>query len=72
MAFRDFAYLQTEAAECGLACLAACAAILGDKSDLASLRRRFSASRGMSLHDVNEIASRSCRTSPSLRSSTSG
>jgi ATP-binding cassette subfamily B protein RaxB len=56
MAFREYAYLQTEPSECGLACLAACAAMLGDKTDLPSLRRRFPVSRGMSLKEMHGIA----------------
>ncbi len=49
--------LQTEAAECGLACLAMCAGYLGYHTDLATLRRRFGLSlRGASLKDLVRIA----------------
>jgi len=34
--------LQTEAAECGLACLSMVASYWGHKTDIASMRRRFS------------------------------
>lgn len=50
--------LQTEGAECGLACLAMIAAYHGDGNDLAQLRRRFGLSlRGASLKDLTGIAS---------------
>jgi ATP-binding cassette subfamily B protein RaxB len=46
--------LQTEVAECGLACLAMVANHYGHKIDLASIRRRFSASlKGVSLDDFD-------------------
>ena len=49
--------LQTEAAECGLACLAMIATHHGRHSDLAELRRRFGMSiRGATLQDVVRIA----------------
>ncbi len=49
--------LQTETTECGVACLAMCAAYYGHKIDLASLRNRFSASlRGTTLQDLTCIA----------------
>ncbi|GGB86485.1 peptidase domain-containing ABC transporter [Pseudoduganella buxea] len=49
--------LQTEAAECGLACLAMVAAFHGDGAGLAPLRRRFGLSlRGASLKDLVSIA----------------
>ena len=45
--------LQTEAAECGLACLAMIAAYHGLQTDLATLRRRFSLSlKGATLADL--------------------
>ncbi|HEX8613660.1 MAG TPA: peptidase domain-containing ABC transporter [Telluria sp.] len=45
--------LQTEAAECGLACLAMIAAYYGNGTDLAHLRRRFGMSlRGATLKDL--------------------
>jgi ATP-binding cassette, subfamily B, bacterial CvaB/MchF/RaxB len=51
--------LQTEAAECGLACLAMVAGYLGYQIDLAELRRRFGASlRGATLKDLVRIADR--------------
>lgn len=49
--------LQTETTECGVACLAMCAAYFGHQIDLASLRNRFSASlRGTTLQDLTRIA----------------
>lgn len=49
--------LQTEAAECSLACLAMMASHHGYRSDLASLRRRFSLSlKGVTLADVVRMA----------------
>jgi ATP-binding cassette subfamily B protein RaxB len=49
--------LQTEAAECGLACLAMVAAALGHKSDLPTLRQRFSLSlKGVNLLDLVRMA----------------
>ena len=49
--------LQTEAAECSLACLAMIAAHHGYRSDLATLRRRFSLSlKGVTLADVVRMA----------------
>src|SRR5262245_49828420 len=51
--------LQTEAAECGLACLAMVAGHAGGCSDLALLRRRFGLSiRGATLRDLVRIAER--------------
>ncbi|PLR20997.1 ABC transporter ATP-binding protein [Caulobacter zeae] len=48
---------QTEAAECGLVCLAISARMLGDKPDLAELRRRHPVSpRGLTLKDIAAIA----------------
>ena len=45
--------LQTEAAECGLACLAMVAAAYGHRTDLAALRQRFSISlKGVTLADM--------------------
>ncbi|WP_273727081.1 cysteine peptidase family C39 domain-containing protein [Brucella gallinifaecis] len=50
--------LQTEVAECGLACLAMVAGFHGHETDLGSLRRRFSVSlKGLSLLDLSRIAS---------------
>ncbi len=49
--------LQTEAAECGLACLAMVAAHHGLKTDLATLRQRFSLSlKGATLADLVRMA----------------
>src|ERR1700727_742709 len=50
--------LQTEAAECGLACLAMIAGRSGPRVDLPALRRRHNVSvRGTTLHDLVGIAS---------------
>jgi ATP-binding cassette, subfamily B, bacterial CvaB/MchF/RaxB len=50
--------LQTETAECGLACLAMIAGRYGHRVDLAALRRRYSLSlRGTTLHDLIRMAS---------------
>ena len=52
-------HLQTEAAECGLACLAMVAGFHGQAADLAALRRRFPVSmKGMSLKDLVALADR--------------
>ncbi len=49
--------LQTEAAECGLACIAMCAAPFGYQTDLRALRNRFSLSlKGMNLKGLIDIA----------------
>jgi ATP-binding cassette subfamily B protein RaxB len=49
--------LQTEAAECGLACLAMVAGAHGLHTDLAALRRRFSLSlKGVTLADLMRMA----------------
>jgi ATP-binding cassette subfamily B protein RaxB len=49
--------LQTEAAECGLACLAMVAAAHGLDSDLPTLRERFSLSlKGVTLADLVRMA----------------
>ncbi len=49
--------LQTEGAECGLACLAMIAARHGFESDLATLRRRFSVSmKGATMADLVRVA----------------
>jgi ATP-binding cassette, subfamily B, bacterial CvaB/MchF/RaxB len=49
--------LQTEAAECGLACLCMVASYFGHRLDLASLRRRFSVSlKGATLKGVMTMA----------------
>src|SRR5712671_3709242 len=50
--------LQTETAECGLACLAMIAGRYGHRVDLAALRRRHSLSlRGTTLHELVRLAS---------------
>jgi ATP-binding cassette subfamily B protein RaxB len=50
--------LQTEAAECGLACLAMIAGRYGHRIDLPALRQRYNVSlRGTTLHDLVRIAS---------------
>jgi ATP-binding cassette, subfamily B, bacterial CvaB/MchF/RaxB len=49
--------LQTEASECGLACLAMVAQAYGDSADLADLRRRFGLSlKGATLKDIMGVA----------------
>ncbi|MGJ7916579.1 peptidase domain-containing ABC transporter [Massilia sp. LXY-6] len=49
--------LQTEAAECGLACIAMLAGYHGNMSDMAQLRRRFGLSlKGSTLRDMTSIA----------------
>ncbi|NGM51800.1 peptidase domain-containing ABC transporter [Caulobacter sp. 602-2] len=53
----DYRLQQTEAAECGLSCLAAVSQIFGDETDLATLRKRFPmSSRGMSFKDIIDLA----------------
>ncbi|KVN67597.1 peptidase domain-containing ABC transporter [Burkholderia stagnalis] len=60
--------LQTQAAECGLACVGMIASYHGHDLDLVSLRRRFSPSlKGATLNDVMLIASRLDLTSRALR-----
>lgn len=50
--------LQTEVAECGLACLAMIAGRYGHRADLPALRQRFNLSlRGTTLHELIRIAS---------------
>jgi ATP-binding cassette subfamily B protein RaxB len=50
--------LQSEAAECGLACLAMIAGRYGHRVDLPALRQRYSLSlRGTTLHDIVRMAS---------------
>ena len=49
--------LQTEAAECGLACLCMVASFWGHKLDIASMRRRFSVSlKGVTLKALMAMA----------------
>ena len=60
--------LQTEAAECGLACLAMSGAYYGDGNDLMQLRRRYGLSqRGASLKDLIAFADHLGMTSRPLR-----
>ncbi|KAB0635190.1 ABC transporter [Burkholderia stagnalis] len=60
--------LQTQAAECGLACVGMIASYHGHDLDLVSLRRRFNPSlKGATLNDVMLIASRLDLTSRALR-----
>lgn len=60
--------LQTEAAECGLACLAMIASFHGHTLDLNAARRRFSASlKGMTLHNLSALSSTLELTTRSLR-----
>lgn len=59
---------QTEAAECGLACLAMISGYYGYDTDLASLRRRFALSgHGLTLKHLIEIASRMQLAARALR-----
>lgn len=49
--------LQSEVAECGLACIAMIAYYHGHKLDMAAMRKRFSANlKGMSLHQLIELS----------------
>ncbi|HSV69500.1 MAG TPA: peptidase domain-containing ABC transporter [Methylibium sp.] len=60
--------LQTEAAECGLACLAMVAAHHGLRTDLATLRQRFSLSlKGATLADLVRMAGEMQLTTRPLR-----
>jgi ATP-binding cassette, subfamily B, bacterial CvaB/MchF/RaxB len=60
--------LQTQAAECGLACVGMIANYFGHEIDLASLRRRFTTSlKGATLNDVMLIAHRLGLASRALR-----
>jgi ABC-type bacteriocin/lantibiotic exporter with double-glycine peptidase domain len=60
--------LQTELAECGLACLAMIAAFYGHEFDLNTLRRRFPISaKGVTLKALIEVASRLGFSSRPLR-----
>jgi ATP-binding cassette subfamily B protein RaxB len=62
------AIIQSEAAECGLACLAMVATYHGYKTDLVSLRRRLSISmKGTTLRDVLGMAQRLGMTGRGLR-----
>jgi ATP-binding cassette, subfamily B, bacterial CvaB/MchF/RaxB len=60
--------LQTETAECGLACLAMIAGRYGHRVDLPALRRRYSLSlRGTTLHDLVRMASKMRLATRALR-----
>ncbi len=60
--------LQTEAAECGLACLAMISGYYGFDTDLTSLRRRYALSgHGLTLKNLMDIASRMQLASRALR-----
>ncbi|HWH21836.1 MAG TPA: peptidase domain-containing ABC transporter [Allosphingosinicella sp.] len=60
--------LQTEAAECGLACLAMAASYHGHETDLGSLRRRFSISmKGVTLKTIMLMAERLGMSGRALR-----
>src|ERR1700755_3375146 len=49
--------LQTETAECGMACLAMIAGHYGHRMDLPALRKHYDVSlKGMTLHDVVQLA----------------
>ena len=49
--------LQSEAAECGLACLAIASGLLGAELDMANLRRKHPvSSQGMTLKEVSDVA----------------
>lgn len=63
--------LQTEVAECGLACLAMVASYHGHETDLLSLRRRFSiSSHGLSLKHLMSMASKLHLAPRALRAET--
>jgi ATP-binding cassette subfamily B protein RaxB len=60
--------LQTEAAECGLACLAMISGYYGFKTDLTSIRHQFSiSSHGATLKQIMEIANKLDLSSRALR-----
>jgi ATP-binding cassette subfamily B protein RaxB len=60
--------LQTEATECGLACLGMVAGFHGHRTDLATLRRQFPVSlKGATLVDLIQVASRMQLASRALR-----
>ena len=59
---------QTEAAECGLACLAMIVGHHGHRIDLSALRRHYNISlKGMTLHDVVRVASQLQLSTRALR-----
>ena len=60
--------IQSESAECGLACLTMISGHYGHRVDLVTMRRRFSTSlKGMSLRDLIGIASEMKLTARALR-----
>jgi ATP-binding cassette subfamily B protein RaxB len=60
--------LQTEAAECGMACLAMILGHFGHRIDLAALRRRYNLSlKGMTLHDIVRLAAQMRLSTRALR-----
>src|SRR3954469_1254298 len=60
--------LQTEAAECGIACLAMILGHFGHRVDLAALRRRYNLSlKGMTLHDIVRLAAQMRLSTRALR-----
>jgi ATP-binding cassette subfamily B protein RaxB len=60
--------LQTEAAECGLACLAMIAGHFGHNLDLSALRTRYNLSlKGMTMHDMLRVASQLRLSTRALR-----
>ncbi|MBO1076404.1 peptidase domain-containing ABC transporter [Roseomonas marmotae] len=60
--------IQSEAAECGLACLAMLASHHGQRVDLAAMRRRFATSlKGMSLRDLVGVGGRMGLATRALR-----
>lgn len=60
--------VQSEAAECGLACLAMVMSYHGFATDLSSLRQRFSiSSHGTNLKTLSDIATRACLAPRALR-----
>jgi ATP-binding cassette, subfamily B, bacterial CvaB/MchF/RaxB len=60
--------LQTEAAECGIACLTMILGHFGHRVDLAALRRRYNLSlKGMTLHDIVQLAAQMRLSTRALR-----
>ena len=60
--------LQTEAAECGIGCLAMILGHFGHRVDLAALRRRYNLSlKGMTLHDIVRLAAQMRLSTRALR-----
>ena len=60
--------LQTEAAECGMACLAMITGHFGHRIDLPALRARYNLSmKGMTMHDMVRVASQLRLSTRALR-----